>query len=67
MIKKLFVASALDVVLTTSVGSSFNLYAPGAFSFENPLALSFRDESVVLFAIVSVVWNPMQRSLADVS
>ena len=56
--KKLLDASAFVVVLTTNTGSSFNLSAPGAFSFANPDALSNSDVSTLLLTVLSVVAIP---------
>ena len=56
--KKLLDASAFVVVLTTNTGSSFNLSAPGAFSFANPDALSNSDVSTLLLTVLSVVCIP---------
>jgi hypothetical protein len=44
--------------LDTNFGSSFNLCAPGAFSFGYPRALSEIDSSVFSLTIDSVVSKP---------
>ena len=61
--KKLLDVAALAFVLTTNTGSSFNLSAPGAFSFANPDALSNSDVSTLLFTIDSFVAIPTTSSL----
>ena len=61
--KKLFEDSADALVFTTNVGVSFNLSAPGAFSFAKPAALSNKDVSILLLTIDSTVWTPTTFSL----
>ena len=50
--------SAVDLLLTTSVGTNFNLSAPGAFSFAYPDALSNNVVSTLLLTVLSVVAIP---------
>ena len=54
---------ALGIVLTTNVGCSFNLSAPGAFSLAKPDALSNSDVSALLLTKDSVVATPTAISL----
>ena len=58
----MFEAAALAFVLTTRLGVSFNLSAPGAFSFANPDALSSRDVSTLLLTVLSTVLTPTTSS-----
>ena len=49
--------------MTTNVGCSLSLSAPGAFSFANPDALSNNEVSALLFTNDSVVATPTAISL----
>ena len=58
MEKKLVLFDVSVFSLATKDGVSFNLCAPGAFSFVYPRALSNKEVSVFSLMIVSVVWKP---------
>jgi hypothetical protein len=47
------------IALATNVSSTFNLFAPGAFSFEEPEALSNSEVSSVDDKELSVTCNPI--------
>ena len=60
--KKLLAVVFCALVLTTNLGSNFNLNAPGAFSLLNPWALSSNDVSIELLTTLSTTSKPTDNS-----
>ena len=56
---KLSISCVPDINLETNDSSIFNLFAPGAFSFEEPEALSNSEESSVDDTALSVTCKPI--------